>query len=132
VVPALVRKCIEAREAGHASVDVWGDGSATREFLYVEDAAEGIVAATERYDGGDPVNLGSGVEMSIRELAAHVARATGYTGEFRWNPSRPNGQPRRWLDVARAEERFGFRARTPFETGLARTVEAFLETRVRA
>lgn len=132
VIPALIRKCVEAHEAGAATVDVWGDGSATREFLYVEDAAEGILAAIERYDGGAPVNLGSGVETSIHDLVFDIARATGYTGTFRWNASRPNGQPRRRLDVSRAERLFGFRARTPFDVGLTRTVEAFLESRTRA
>jgi GDP-L-fucose synthase len=122
VVPALIRKCLEAQAAGAAVVDVWGDGSATREFLYVEDAADGIVAATCRYDGAEPVNLGTGRELSIRDLAAAVARATGFTGTFSWNAARPNGQPRRALDVSRAERRFGFRARTSFEDGLARTV----------
>ena len=101
---------------------LWGDGSPTREFLYVEDAAEGLVLAAERYDGADPVNLGSGQEISIRDLAALIGRLMGYRGQFVYDTSRPNGQPRRALDVSRARERFGFVARTPFEEGLRRTI----------
>jgi GDP-L-fucose synthase len=129
VIPAMIRKCVLARERGEGSVTLWGDGSPTREFLYVEDAAEGIVAATERYDSSDPVNLGNGIEISIRELAAEIAKATGYTGSFRWDPSKPNGQPRRCLDVSRARERFGFQAHASFAAGLRETVDWYLAHR---
>ena len=123
VIPALIRKCVEARESGQRQVTLWGDGSPTREFLYVEDAAEGILRAAERYNGGEPVNLGSGMEISIKELAQLIARLTGFEGEFIWDTSKPNGQPRRALDVRRAQEYFGFQAQMPFEEGLRRTVE---------
>lgn len=126
VIPALIRKCLEARDGGTAEVEVWGDGSATREFLYVEDAAEAIVLATERYDGEEPVNIGSGREISIAELARRVARLTGYRGRFRWDASRPNGQPRRSLDVSRAKSLFGFEASCSLEEGL-RATAAWLE-----
>jgi GDP-L-fucose synthase len=129
VIPAIVRKCVTARERGDAEVVLWGDGSPTREFLYVEDAAEGIVLAAERYDASDPVNLGSGAEISIRDLAALIARATRFGGQFVWDTSKPNGQPRRRLDVARARERFGFVARTPFERGIAATAAYYEEHR---
>ncbi|MEK7409044.1 MAG: GDP-L-fucose synthase [Acidobacteriota bacterium] len=123
VIPALIRKCVEAVEEGRAEIVLWGDGSPTREFLYVEDAAEGIIAAAERYDKPDPVNLGSGVEISIRELAAKIAALTGFTGRIVWDTSKPNGQPRRCLDVSRAEREFGFRATTPFDAGLRKTID---------
>ena len=123
VIPALIRKCLEAQAAGEPEVTVWGDGSPTREFLYVEDAAEGILLAAERYNGGDPVNLGSGFEISIRELVGLIARETGFQGRLAWDTSRPNGQPRRALDTTRAEREFGFRARTAFEEGIRRTIE---------
>jgi len=123
VIPALIRKCLEAKERGEKQVTLWGDGSPTREFLYVEDAAEGILLAAERYDGPEPVNLGSGNEIRIHDLAELIARLTGFEGELVWDTSKPNGQPRRALDVTRAEKYFGFRARTPFEEGLRRTVE---------
>jgi GDP-L-fucose synthase len=103
-------------------VTLWGDGSPTREFLYVEDAAEGIVLAAERHDDADPVNLGAGFEIAMRDLAAKIARQTGYEGDIAWDTSRPNGQPRRMLDVSRAEQRFGFRARTSLDEGLAKTI----------
>jgi GDP-L-fucose synthase len=127
VIPALIRKCVDARDARAGEVVLWGDGSPTREFLYVEDAAEGIVLAAERYDSSDPVNLGSGREISIRDLAALIAKLTGFTGRFRWDTTKPNGQPRRRLDVTRAKERFGFTARTSFEEGLEKTI-AWYET----
>jgi GDP-L-fucose synthase len=127
VIPALIRKMVEAQERGEREVVLWGDGSPTREFLYVEDAAEGITLALERYDGPDPVNLGTDDEHPIRELAELVADATGYDGEIVWDTSRPNGQPRRRLDVSRAEQLFGFRARTPLREGLARTVGWYRE-----
>jgi GDP-L-fucose synthase len=123
VIPALIKKCVDALESGAPAIEVWGDGSPTREFLYVEDAAEGIVLAAERYDGDEPVNLGSGMEISIRDLVETIARLTGYHGYIVWNTEKPNGQPRRQLDVSRAERLFGFRAHTSFEEGLRRTIE---------
>lgn len=129
VIPALIRKCIEAQESGQETVEVWGDGSPTREFLYVEDAAEGILLATERYNGPDPVNLGSGFEISIRDLAELIRRLTGFEGKLVWDTSKPNGQPRRALDTSRAERYFGFRAKTNFEEGLRRTIEWYRQNR---
>jgi len=129
VIPALIRKCVEAQETGQPEVVVWGDGSPTREFLYVEDAAEGIVLATEKYNGPEPVNLGSGMEISIRDLAEMIRRLTGYEGRLVWDTSRPNGQPRRALDTTRAERYFGFKAQTPFEEGLRRTIAWYREHR---
>ena len=129
VIPALIRKFTEAKERGVHSVELWGDGSPTREFLYVEDAAEGVVLAAERYDDSEPVNLGSGREISIKNLAEAIAKYTGYTGDFIWNTEKPNGQPRRLLDVSRAEKYFGFRAGTSFEDGLRKTVDWFRENR---
>jgi len=123
VIPALIRKCVDARNAGASSITVWGDGSPTREFLYVEDAADGIRLAAERYDGELPVNLGSGMEISIKDLIRVICRLTGFSGEVVWDTNQPNGQPRRCLDISRAEALFGFRARTPFEEGLRRTIE---------
>lgn len=123
VIPALIRKCIEARECGDDHIVAWGTGSPTREFLYVEDAAEGILLAAERYDGSDPVNLGSGMEISIKDLMHLIARLTGFEGDIVWDTSKPDGQPRRCLDTSKAEQLFGFRATTPFEEGLRRTVE---------
>ena len=123
VIPALIRKCLEAAAAGAPDVVIWGTGNATREFLFVEDCAEGIVLATERYDDPEPVNLGAGFEIPIRELAQLVADLTGFTGRLRFDRSKPDGQPRRMLDVTRAERRFGFRATTDFHAGLRRTIE---------
>lgn len=123
VIPALIRKCLEAQERSEAEIIVWGDGSPTREFLYVEDAAEGILLATEKYSRPEPVNLGSGFEISIKDLAETIARLTGFEGRLVWDTSKPNGQPRRALDVSRAERYFGFRAQVPFEEGLRRTIE---------
>jgi GDP-L-fucose synthase len=123
VIPALIRKCVEAQECGRAQVVLWGDGSPTREFLYVEDAAEGILLATERYNGSEPANLGSGQEISIKRLAETIASLTGFSGELVWDTSKPNGQPRRALDTSRGEQFFGFRAQVPFEEGLRRTIE---------
>ena len=123
VIPAMIRKFLEAREAGARDAVLWGDGSPTREFLYVDDAAEGILAAAERYDGAAPVNLGSGEEISIRDLASLVAQETGFSGAIRWDTSRPNGQPRRKLDVTRAERLFGWQARVSLEAGLRRTID---------
>ena len=123
VIPALIRKCVEAVEAGREEIVLWGDGSPTREFLYVEDAAEGIFRATEQYDKTDPVNLGSGMEISIRELATTIAQMTGFEGRITWDTKHPNGQPRRCLEVSRAEEEFGFKAATPFDVGLRKTID---------
>ncbi len=122
VIPALIRKCVEARERGAAAIEVWGDGSPTREFLYVEDAAEAILLASERYDGAEPVNVGSGMEISIKDLVGLIVTLTGFRGDVCWDTTRPNGQPRRSLDTSRAAECFGFRARIPFDEGLRRTV----------
>jgi GDP-L-fucose synthase len=123
VIPALIRKCLEAIERGEREIVCWGDGTPTREFLYVDDAAEAIVLALERYDGDEPVNVGAGMEIAIRDLVELVARLTGFDGRIRWDATRPHGQPRRCLDTSRAERLFGFRACTTFEEGLARTVE---------
>ena len=131
VIPALIKKIVEAKEQRHTAVEVWGTGRATREFLYVEDAAEGIVLAAERYDGAEPVNLGSGMEISIRELAELIARIVGFDGRLVFDVSKPDGQPRRALDVSRAEQWFGFRARTPFEAGLRQTIAWYLANRER-
>ncbi len=118
VIPALIKKCIDAQMTGDDHIVVWGDGSPTREFLYVEDAAEGILLAAERYDKSVPVNLGSAYEISIKDLVEMIARLTGFEGELVWDTSKPNGQPRRKLDTTRAQDRFGFEARTRFEEGL--------------
>jgi len=123
VIPALIRKCLEACRRGDDRITCWGDGTASREFLYVEDAAEGIVLALERYDDADPVNLGTGREITIAELAGLIARLTGFDGRIVWDTSQPNGQPRRCLDVSRARERFGFVARTELEAGLRATID---------
>jgi len=131
VIPALIRKCVEARERGDSLIEVWGTGTPTREFLYVRDCAEGIVAALERYDGPEPVNLGSGEEVSISDLVGHIARATGFTGDIRFDPTKPDGQPRRKLDTSRAAKLFGWRAHTSFEDGLRNTVDWYLANRER-
>jgi GDP-L-fucose synthase len=123
VIPALVRKCVEARNSGAAEITLWGDGSPTREFLYVDDAAEAIVLASQRYNGIEPVNIGIGEEVAIRDLAAKIATLTDFSGRIVWDQSRPNGQPRRRLDVSRAEREFGFKARTSLDEGLANTIE---------
>jgi GDP-L-fucose synthase len=129
VIPALIRKCVEARERGDRQIQAWGTGSATREFLYVEDAAEGILLAAERYNGPEPVNIGSGYEISIRDLLALIAGLTGYDGEVVWDASQPDGQPRRALDTSRARELFGFSAHTDFREGLERTIDWYLADR---
>jgi len=129
VIPALIKKCLDAAEQGAPHIEAWGTGRASREFLYVEDAAEGICLATERYDGADPVNLGAGFEITIRDLTLLIARLTGFAGQIRWDPNKPDGQPRRCLDTSRAEQAFGFRARTSFEEGLKRTIEWYRSER---
>lgn len=129
VIPALIRKCVEARDSGAPAIEVWGDGSASREFLYVDDAAEGIVLMAERYDKPDPVNLGSGQEIMIRDLAPLIAELTGFTGRIEFDATKPNGQPRRCLDVSRAEREFGFRAKTDFRTGLRETIAWYERSR---
>ena len=125
VIPALIRKCVEAVERGEREIEVWGTGKATREFLYVEDAARALIAALERLDGSDPVNLGSGSEISIRDLVGRIAAAVGYEGRVRWNTEKPDGQPRRSLDTSRAERLLGWRSTTGFDEGLRKTVEWF-------
>ena len=131
VIPALVRKCVEAVENGAKEIEVWGTGTATREFLYVEDAARGIVAALEKLEGSEPVNLGAGFEISIKDLAEKIAKHAGFTGRIAWDVTKPDGQPRRSLETSRAEASFGWRATTPFDEGLARTV-AYFKNDVRA
>ena len=128
VIPALIRKCLEAKMRGDDEIVAWGDGSPTREFLYVDDAAEGILLATERYNASEPVNLGSAFEISIKDLLETIARLTGFQGVIVWDTSQPNGQPRRKLDVSRAQEYFGFESTTRFEEGLRRTIEWYQET----
>jgi GDP-L-fucose synthase len=123
VIPALIKKCVDARESGADHIEVWGTGSASREFLYVDDAAEGIVLAADRYDDPDPVNLGTGQEITIRDLVTLIVELTGFVGEIRWDATKPDGQPRRALDTSRAKERFGFVARTDFSAGLRVTIE---------
>lgn len=125
VIPALIRKCIAARDSGSDTLEVWGDGTPTREFLHVDDAAEGIIAATERYDSSEPVNLGSGAEISIRHLAETIARLSGFTGRLMWDASKPNGQMRRRLDTSRARDAFGWTASRSFEQGLRETIAWF-------
>jgi GDP-L-fucose synthase len=127
VIPALIRKCVEAQQRGDDQIIVWGDGSPTREFLYVADAAEGILLAAEHYNDSQPVNLGSGQEISIKELVERISRLTGFSGQLVWDTSKPNGQPRRVLDTSKAERYFGFRAETQFEDGLRQTIEWFRE-----
>ncbi len=129
VIPALIKKFVDAREQGLDEVVVWGDGSPTREFLYAADAAEGILLAAERYDGPEPVNLGSAFEISIQELAETIAHLTGFQGQLVWDTSKPNGQPRRKLDTGRAERLFGFRSHTPFKDGLRRTIDWYQQQR---
>ena len=123
VIPALIKKCIEAVKAGNQEMVVWGSGSATREFLYADDCAEGILLATEKYNGAEPVNLGSCYEISIKDLVVIIARLTGFTGNIVWDSTKPDGQPRRSLDTARAQESFGFKASTGFEDGLKATID---------
>ena len=132
VIPALIKKCVDAKEDGSSEIVVWGDGSPTREFIYVDDAAEGIVLAAERYNKSDPVNLGTGYEISIKDLVNLIAKLTGFDGKIVWDTTKPNGQPRRRLDTSRAEKEFGFKAKTAFEDGLRITIEKYLHTRSKA
>jgi len=131
VIPALIRKMIEAQQRGDVEVILWGDGSPTREFFYAGDAARGVVMAAERYSDSEPINLGSGMEISIKDLAQLIARLTGFDGEIVWDTTKPNGQPRRGLDTSRAKEYFGFEAAMPFEEGLRRTIDWFRENQNR-
>jgi GDP-L-fucose synthase len=130
VIPALIKKCVDARERGDTFIECWGTGSPTREFLYVEDAADGILRAAEHYNKSNPVNLGSGREISIRDLVNLIAKLTRFPGEIRWDPSKPDGQPRRCLDVQRALSEFGFQATTPFEEGLRQTIQWYEKNRL--
>ncbi|MFN2490207.1 MAG: GDP-L-fucose synthase family protein [Actinomycetota bacterium] len=132
VIPALIKRCVEAKERRLPTIEVWGTGKATREFLYVEDAAEAIVLAAERYDGGEPVNVGSGREIAVAELVTLIARVVGFEGSIEWDASKPDGQPRRRVDTSRAEAEFGFRAHTSLEVGLGATVDWYLEHRKEA
>jgi GDP-L-fucose synthase len=127
VIPALIRKCLDAKQAGQATVTAWGTGNATREFLYVEDAAEAVLLAAEKYNKADPVNLGSGAEISIQDLLQKICRLTGYSGEIRWDSAQPDGQPRRCLDTSRAFAEFGWRANTPLDQGLRETIDWYLQ-----
>lgn len=129
VIPALIKKCIEARDSGADHIECWGTGQATREFLYVEDAAKAIVLAAERFDGPEPVNIGNGQEVPIFVLVETIAKLTGFKGEIRWNPAYPDGQPRRCLSTTRAKEKFGFQATTFLEEGLAKTIEWYEKTK---
>jgi GDP-L-fucose synthase len=132
VIPALIRKCVEARDKGVEQITAWGTGAASREFLYVEDCAEGLVRAFEQYDGPEPINLGSGQEVTIRQLTEMIAQLCGFTGKIVWDASKPDGQPRRCLDVQRAETLLGFRAQTSLEEGLKQTIQWFDENKTTA
>jgi GDP-L-fucose synthase len=127
VIPALIRKCVEAKQRGDDHIEVWGTGAPTREFLYAGDAAEGILLAAEKYNGSEPVNLGSGMEISIKDLVELIVKLTGFEGDIVWNKDKPDGQPRRALDVQRAKAYFGFEAKVPFEEGLRNTITYFIE-----
>lgn len=130
VIPALIKKCVDAVDNKDDSIIVWGTGKATREFLYVEDCAEGIVLATEKYNKSDPVNIGSSFEISIKDLVKLITKLTGFNGEIVWDTSKPDGQPKRKLDVSRAEKEFGFKSKTTFEAGLKKTIEWYKENRI--
>ena len=130
VIPAIIRKCVEAKEKNEDKIIVWGDGTATREFLYVEDAAEGIVLAAEKYNKPDPLNLGSGVEISIKNLVHKIAKYTGFNGKIEWDTTKPNGQPRRCLDVSKVYKEFGFKAKTNFDDGLNKTIQWYYENKL--
>ena len=129
VIPALIKKCVDAIEKNEDEIICWGDGSPTREFLYAEDAAEGILLASEAYNKSEPVNLGSGREISIKDLVRLIAEYTGFKGKISWDTTQPNGQPRRYLDISKAEREFGFRAKTDFEEGLKKTISWYLAQR---
>ena len=129
VIPALIKKCVDAIESGADHIDCWGTGKASREFIYAGDTAEGILLATEFYNGSEPVNIGAGFEITIKDLAEKIARLTGFAGEIRWDSSKPDGQPRRCLDVSRAKEYFGFEAKTPFDEGLKATIDWYVANR---
>jgi GDP-L-fucose synthase len=129
VIPALIKKCVDAIESGVDHIDCWGTGRASREFVYAGDTAEGILLATEHYNGSEPVNIGAGFEITIKDLAEKIARLTGFAGEIRWDSSKPDGQPRRCLDVSRAKEYFGFEAKTPFDEGLKTTIDWYIANR---
>jgi len=128
VIPALIKKCVDAIEAGDGHITCWGTGAVSREFLYAADAAEGILLATEKYNDAEPVNLGAGREIRIKDLAEKIAQLTGFMGEIRWDPSQPDGQPRRCLDVSRARAYFGFEAKTSFDEGLRQTIDWYRTT----
>lgn len=130
VIPALIKKCVDAIESGADHIDCWGTGVASREFIYAADAAEGILLATEHYNSSDPINIGAGFEITIRELAEKIAKLTGFTGEIRWDISKPDGQPRRRLDVSKAKKHFGFEAKTTFDDGLKATIEWYTANRI--
>ena len=132
VIPALIKKCVDAIDAGDDHIVCWGTGSASREFIYVSDAAEGILLASERYNGTEPVNIGAGFEITIKDLVEKIVKLTGFKGQIRWDPSKPDGQPRRRLDVSRAKKLFGFEAQMTFDEGLKKTIDWFLENRPRA
>lgn len=131
VIPALIKKCVDAIDAGDDHIVCWGTGKVSREFIYVDDAAEGILLATERYNGPQPVNIGAGFEITIKDLVEKITKLTGFKGEIRWDSSKPDGQPRRWLDVSRAKQFFGFEAQMSFDEGLKRTIDWFLKNRPR-
>ena len=128
VIPALIKKCLDAKEAKASEVVLWGDGSPTREFLYVDDCARGIVDAAEKYNKSEPVNLGSGIEISIKDLADEIAKATGFTGKIAWDTSKPNGQPRRKLDTSKAKKEFGFESKVGFAEGLRKTIDWYVKS----
>jgi GDP-L-fucose synthase len=132
VIPALIKKCVDAIDAGDDHIVCWGTGKASREFIYVDDAAEGILLATERYNGSEPVNIGAGFEITIKDLVEKIVKLTGFKGEIRWDTSKPDGQPRRCLDVSRAQKFFGFKAQMTFDEGLKRTIDWFRQNRPRS
>jgi len=129
VIPALIKKCVDAIEAGDDYIECWGTGNVSREFIYAADAAEGILLATEHYNGSEPVNIGAGFEITIKDLAEKIAKFTGFGGEIRWDSSEPDGQPRRCLDTSRAKEYFGFKAQTAFDEGLKATIDWYIRTK---